>query len=114
MAGAIGRTRPRYRLLSRLADDDRWLWRAMLAPAILYIVLLVGLPFLLSLYYSLSDATVASRELKFVGLENYRHVIASRTFWLSLKNTLIITLVSQFFILVLANALAMALLANFR
>jgi len=107
-------TRERGGIAARLADDERWLWRFMLAPAILYIVLLVGFPFLLSLYYSLSDATVASRELKFVGLENYRHVIASRTFWLSLKNTLIITLVSQLFILVLANALAMALLANFR
>ncbi len=99
---------------ARLADNERWLWRFMLAPAILYIILLVGFPFLLSLYYSLSDATVASRELKFVGLENYRHVIESRTFWLSLKNTLIITIVSQFFILVFANILATALLADFR
>jgi multiple sugar transport system permease protein len=86
----------------------------MLAPAVLYIVLLVGFPFFLSLYYSLSDATVASRELRFVGLENYRRVVESGTFWLSLKNTLIITLVSQFFIVVLANILATALLKDFR
>jgi len=101
-------------MTSRLADSERWLWRVMLAPAILYIVLLVGFPFLLSLYYSLSDATVASRELNFVGLENYRRVISSRTFWLSLQNTLLITIVSQFFVLVLANVLATALLADFR
>jgi multiple sugar transport system permease protein len=101
-------------LLGRFADDERWLTRALLAPAIIYIVLLVGLPFLLSLYYSLTDVTIASREMHFVGLENFQRIIESRTFWLSLKNTLIITVVSQLCILVLANVLAMALLVNFR
>jgi multiple sugar transport system permease protein len=101
-------------IFRRVADSERWLWPLMLAPAVLYIVLLVGFPFFLSLYYSLSDATVASRELRFVGLENYRRVVESGTFWLSLKNTLIITLVSQFFIVVLANILATALLKDFR
>jgi multiple sugar transport system permease protein len=101
-------------IFRRIADSERWLWPLMLAPAVLYILLLVGFPFFLSLYYSLSDATVASRELRFVGLENYRRVVESGTFWLSLKNTLIITLVSQLFIVVLANILATALLKDFR
>lgn len=99
---------------ARLADNERWLWRFMLAPAILYIALLVGFPFLLSLYYSLSDATVASRELTFVGLVNFERVIESGTFWAALRNTLIITIVSQFFIIVLANVLAAALIVDFR
>src|SRR5262249_17933191 len=99
--------------LAGLTDNERWLWRFMLAPAILYIVLLVGFPFLLSLYYSLSDATVASRALNFTGLENFRRVIDSGTFWLALRNTLLITLVSQLVILILANILAAALIADF-
>src|SRR5262245_29642874 len=86
----------------------------MLAPAILYIVLLVGFPFFLSLYYNLSNVTVASRDMHFVGLENFQRVVESRTFWTALKNTLIFTIVSQFFVLVFANILAMALSANFR
>jgi multiple sugar transport system permease protein len=98
----------------RLADDERWLSRVMLTPAILYIVLLVGFPFFLSIYYSLSSVTVASRETHFVGLENFRRIVADPTFWLALRNTLIITVVSQFFILVFANILAMALIADFR
>ena len=98
----------------RFADNERWLWRAMLAPAILYIVLLVGVPFLLSLYYSLSSITVASRDMHWVGLENFHRVVESRTFWLALKNTLIITIVSQLVILVLANILAMTLITDFR
>src|SRR5262249_58285392 len=70
-----------------LVDNDRWLMRAMLAPAIVYIVLLVGVPFMLSLYYSLSSVTIASRDMHFVGLENFQRVIDSRTFWLALQNT---------------------------
>jgi multiple sugar transport system permease protein len=98
----------------RLADDDRWLLRAMLAPAIVFIVALVGVPFLLSLYYSLSDVTVGSRETHFVGLENFRRIINSSTFWTALQNTLTFTLASQALVLVLANALAMALSVDFR
>jgi len=106
--------RAHYGLLSRLADNDRWLWRAMLTPACLYIVLLVGFPFLLSLYYSLSSVTVGSSEVHFVGLENFRRIIASGTFWLSLQNAIVITIVTQFFVLVFANILAMALMTDFR
>ena len=98
----------------RLADDERWLPRVMLAPAIVYIVLLVGFPFLLSLYYSVSDATVASQEIHFVGLENFNRIIASPTFWTSLENTVQITAISQVLVIVLANVLAMALISNFR
>lgn len=98
----------------RLVDDERWLFRAMLAPAIVFIVALVGLPFLLSLYYSVSDATVGGRETQFVGLENFRRIIDSPTFWTALQNTLIFTFVSQALVLILANALAMALSVDFR
>lgn len=109
---AAAKTNTGYR--RRLADNERWLWRLMLAPAILYIVLLVGFPFFLSLYYSLSDVTVGSRDMNFVGLESYRRIIDDRTFWIALKNTLIITIVTQVFMLFFANILAMALSVDFR
>ncbi|TAK47608.1 MAG: sugar ABC transporter permease [Xanthobacteraceae bacterium] len=112
-APAAATPRQRAGLFGRIADNERWLWRLMLAPAILYIVLLVGFPFLLSLYYSFSDAIVASREMNFVGLENFRRVLDSVTFWVALKNTIFITVVSQVLVLVFANALAMALLVDF-
>jgi multiple sugar transport system permease protein len=110
----LRKTRSQYGFLGRLADNDRWLWRAMLAPACLYIVLVVGFPFLLSMYYSLSNVTVASREVHFVGLENFRRIVESGTFWISLQNSIVITMVSQFFVLVFATILAMALIADFR
>jgi multiple sugar transport system permease protein len=59
----------------RLADDDRWLFRAMLAPAIVFIIALVGFPLLLSLFYSVADVTVGSRDTHFVGLENFRRIV---------------------------------------
>nr|WP_315594922.1 sugar ABC transporter permease [uncultured Cupriavidus sp.] len=98
----------------RLTDDDRWLGRAMLAPAVVYIVLLVGFPFLLSIYYSLTDVTVGSHALNFVGLRNFRRVIESDTFWRSLGNALVFTLLSQVLVVVLAKMLAMALYSDFR
>jgi multiple sugar transport system permease protein len=101
-------------LFARIADNETWLWPALLAPAVLYIVLLVGMPFLLSLYYSVSDVTVASRQTEFVGLENFRRVVQSGTFWIALKNSVIFTVVSQFFVVVFANILAGALSADFR
>jgi multiple sugar transport system permease protein len=109
---AIAENPARSRLA--LVDNERWLWPIMLAPAILYIVLLVGFPFFLSIYYSLTDVTVASREMRFVGLENFRRVFDNQTFWTALWNTLIFTIVSQVLVLILANALAMALSADFR
>ncbi|MFC5475421.1 carbohydrate ABC transporter permease [Paraherbaspirillum soli] len=105
--------KPDAELQHRL-EDERWLGRMMLAPAVIYIVLLVGFPFLLSIYYSLSDATVGSRVLHFVGLENFRRILDSAAFWRSLRNALVFTLLSQLLVVVLAKILAMALVGDFR
>src|SRR5262249_60958050 len=91
--GAATTMRASTSILGRLADNERWLSRAMLAPAILYIVLLVGFPFVLSIYYSLSSITVASRDMHWVGLENFQRVGESGTFWLAVKNTGVIQIV---------------------
>jgi multiple sugar transport system permease protein len=107
-AGGKGRARWSF------VDNERRLWPAMLAPAILYIALLVGVPFVLSLFYSVSNATVGSQSIQFVGLENFRRIVESGTFWLSLKNTVLITVVSQFLVIVCANILALALTGEFR
>ncbi len=100
--------------LGFLLDSEEWLGRLMLAPAILYIVLLVGFPFFLALYYSLSDITVGSRTMNFVGLKKFKEVIPTATFQVSLKNTFIFTIISQALVLVLAKVLALALQKDFR
>jgi len=104
----------RTRGLRRFIDNERWLGRLLLAPAVIYIVALVGFPFLLAIYYSLSDATVGSRTLHFVGLRNYGQIMDNPTFWESLRNAIVFTLVSQVLVVVLAKILALALNRNFR
>lgn len=101
-------------LLTRLADDERWLMRLMIAPAVIYIAALVGFPFFLSLYYSVTDIHIGTTKLNFVGLKNYQNIMESGAFWTALKNTFVFTIVSQLLVLVLAKVLAMALVKDFR
>ncbi|AJG22027.1 carbohydrate ABC transporter permease [Cupriavidus basilensis] len=96
------------------ALGERWLGALMLAPALIYIALLLGIPFLLSIYYSLSDITVGTRAMHFVGLANFQRIVQNPTFWRSLGNALVFTLVSQALVVVLAKILALALLRDFR
>jgi multiple sugar transport system permease protein len=100
--------------LSRFLDDEHWLGRVMLAPAIIYIVLLIGMPFLLALYYSLSDITVGSRSMHFVGLKNFVAILQTPNFKQALKNTFLFACGSQIVVVIFANILAKALIADFR
>ncbi len=97
-----------------LGDNDRWLGSLMIAPAIAYIAALVGLPFVLALYYSMSSATVGEQTLGFVGLSNFASILQSSIFRGALRNTFIFTIGSQVAVVVLANILARALRADFR
>jgi multiple sugar transport system permease protein len=106
-AGA--RRATRRRPLSVLLNDETWLGRLMLAPAILYIVLLVGIPFFLALYYSVSDITLGSQSLRFVGLKNYVAVFETTKFRAALRNTVVFAVISQVIVMVLANVLALLL-----
>jgi multiple sugar transport system permease protein len=64
---------------------------ALLAPAVLYVGLLVGVPFLFSLYLAMSNATVGDPVAEFVGLANFRAALESTTFYVALRNTLVFT-----------------------
>ncbi len=112
-AGAAMAAAPRG-FFNRLIDDENSLGRAMIGPAVVYIVLLVGFPFLLALFYSVSNITVGSATYKFVGLHNFKMIMQNPAFWVALKNTFIFTIVSQVIVLVLAKILAMALMKDFR
>jgi multiple sugar transport system permease protein len=85
----------------------------MLAPAILYIVLTVGAPFLMAIAYSFSNVSVGSASGRFVGLENFTALLHDSTFLRALGNTFIFALSSQVLVLVLATILAIALQKDF-
>ena len=97
-----------------ILDSERWLGSLMIWPAILYIVLLVGVPFFMALYYSVSNTTTGGRSMGFVGLRNFTGVVGTPKFQVALKNTFVFAIVSQVIILVLANVLALLLQRDFR
>ncbi len=100
--------------LSALVDREEWLGPLMIGPAVLYVVLVVGVAFFLALYYSFSNITVGSRSLEFVGLRNFASVVGTTKFQTALWNTFIFAFISQAVVIVLANVLALALLKDFK
>jgi multiple sugar transport system permease protein len=115
IAAAVG-TAPAIRpsRWAAFVDRPQWLGAVMIAPAVAYIVLIVGVPFCLALYYSVSDISMGSRTLHFVGLRNFASVVATTKFRTALQNTLVFAIVSQILVMVLASVLALALNRDFR
>jgi len=87
---------------------------AMLAPALVYIAAVVGLPLFLAFMYSVGDVKVGSVGYRFVGLANFASVLKSPTFRRALLNSVVFTVASQLIVIVGANALALALRDRFR
>ena len=120
MAGAVGQidavsaSRPR-RLLT-VFERERVLGYLLIAPAVLYIALLVGAPFFLALRFSVSNVTTSGESLSgdFVGLRNFRAVIDTPLFWKALRNTFFFTFASEAVKAVLGLALAFLLIQRFR
>ncbi len=102
------------RIKSASAAQSPFLSTAMFAPATLYILLLVGGPFLLAIFYAFSDARIGNTELHYVGLENFRSILQSPSFRVAIRNSLIFTIGSQIVVLICANILAIALETSFR
>ncbi len=88
---------------------QQWLGPAMFMPAILYIVALVGLPFVMAFVYSVGDVKVGSTTYHFIGLQNFKSILQNPTFIGSLKNSFLFTISSQVLVLIGANILALAL-----
>lgn len=86
----------------------------MLAPAVAFIVLLVGVPFGLAIYYSLHDVTTGGSVPRFVGLQNFIDLFGDRVFRRSLRNTGIFTFGTLITVLFLATVQAELLMRDFR
>jgi len=104
---------PAARPLEGIRRLDRTLGVVMLAPALAYITLLVALPFLLAVVLSFTNSSAGSLDVTFVGLANFKSVVANPVFQRALRNTFVFTFVSQFLVIVLGNILARALMTRF-
>lgn len=100
-----------------LLDNERVLGPLLLFPAIIYILALVGFPLILAVLYAFSNVTVGNPRISsasdFVGLDNFRDVWNDGVFRKALRNTIAFTLISQIFVIVFANILALVLSADF-
>ena len=98
-------------------ENERVLGPMMLAPAVLYIVLLVGVPLVLAVLYAFSSVTAGDPNIDswsdFVGFKNFRNVWNDGVFTKSLRNTFVFTLGSQAIVIVMANILAQLMLMDF-
>jgi sorbitol/mannitol transport system permease protein len=111
-AGAVGASEPKQRRLipspPRLSEP--WRRRLPLLPALLFTIVLTQVPFVMSIWYSLTDwKVVPPGPRTFVGLDNYSHLLSDGLFrdavWVSVR----LTVVPVFGALVLGTAFALLL-----
>ncbi|MGH3994493.1 MAG: carbohydrate ABC transporter permease, partial [Pseudonocardiaceae bacterium] len=87
---------------------------ALIAPAVIFMVLLVGGPLILSVYLSLTNATAGSLTGDFVGLDNFSEQWGDPNFRTALQNTIFFTVVANVLIVLGASVLAHFLIRDFR
>ena len=103
MSGATGRLLPRDAVVG-------YLW---VTPGLVLLGSLVAYPFLLALYWSLTNKTAGIPGV-FVGLDNYVYLLGSPIFLKTLANTFVFTIASVAAKLVLGMAAALVLDQAFR
>lgn len=82
---------------------------ALLLPAALLMVVLVGVPFLRALWLSFHKKLLGAEAAPWIGLQNYSTLIADPTFWQAVENTFIFTIGSIACKLVLGISIALVL-----
>src|SRR2546425_11281170 len=102
-----GRPRPVTRLRTWL-DRESVLGPVLVTPAMLLLVLLVAYPFVMALYFSLSNAFIG-RPSHFIGIRNFVHLWDSDAFRQTFQNAFVFTGIAVAFKLVMGISLALLL-----
>jgi multiple sugar transport system permease protein len=105
----MGPRRERY-----LLDSERLLGPALMAPAVVYLILVVAYPLVLAFLYAFSDVTTGSQSLHFVGFQTFIAAVQDPVFLTTLRNTIVFTAISQALVVILSTILAFVLTASFR
>lgn len=100
---------PRY-----LGDNPRFLAGLFISPAVVYIVALVGFPFVLAVIYAFTDVTTGDPSLDLVGLDTFRAVLADPVFRRALWNTFWFAVMSNLLVVIVATVLAELLTRDFK
>ncbi|MGH3505805.1 MAG: carbohydrate ABC transporter permease [Nocardioidaceae bacterium] len=98
----------------QLRDREGFLAWVFLAPTVIYIVALVGVPFVLAIAFAFSDVTAGDPSFDWAGWSNFQAIFDDPVFWRSLRNTFVFTIISMVLIVVLGKVLANILIADFK
>ncbi|HSM86956.1 MAG TPA: sugar ABC transporter permease [Candidatus Limnocylindrales bacterium] len=104
----------RWKVKSIGAAQSPLLGAAMFAPAVIYLLAIIGAPFVLAVVYAFSDVRIGSTGMHYVGLENFRSILQSPSFRTSVMNSFIFTFFSQVIVIVGSTILSVALEEKFR
>jgi ABC-type sugar transport system permease subunit len=101
--------------MSRRAREDRTLSLLLLAPALAIISAVTIYPLVRSFWISLHgwNLTRPNEGHPFLGLENYRYILADPTFWASLRITVIFVMAAVTLEMILAVGIALLLNREF-
>ncbi len=100
--------------IGHLLDGEKIFGYVLVAPAVIYILLLVAYPFGVALWFTVSNATVARPIAEFTGLDNLIGVLNDDIFRRALLNTFVFTISSQLLQMFFGTFLAFLLLRRFR
>lgn len=95
--------------MRRCARRDALTFIAFVAPNFLLLAVFTFWPVLYSLYLSLLKWNMIAKSRPFVGIANYRTMVADPVFWLVVRNTFALAGVTVFVTLAVALALAVVL-----
>jgi multiple sugar transport system permease protein len=102
------------RAKARFWDREVPLAYLFMIPGLVILLLFMGYPFFLGIYLSLTDKMVGFADFSFIGLENYQLLLDDPVFHRTVVNTLIYSIVTVPFKLVLGLGLALVLNQTFR
>jgi multiple sugar transport system permease protein len=109
---AVRRSIP-VRRFGDLLEREGSLGLILMAPAVLVLLIFIAYPFVLGIWYSLTDARIGVPG-NFVGLNNFIANAQNGIFQQTLRNTFVYTAITTVFKLVLGMALALLMNQNFR
>src|SRR6266571_7071813 len=92
--------RPHRRRWRNLLEERRFLAPTLISPAVIFMLLVVGVPFGWAIYLSFTNAIGGSLSGDWVGFDNYVHVWRDPNFHNALENTIIVTVCSQALVVV--------------
>src|SRR5512144_1575185 len=114
MEAHAARTEPASGRWRHALESRRVLAPLLIAPAVVFMALVVGVPFGWAIYLSFTDAIGGSLSGHWVGFDNFTTAWQDENFRRALRNTLIFTFASQAIVVVGAAVLSNFLVRPFR